>query len=598
MKRLPRGGLAAALLPLWSLTVHAAVTISPSTLPDWTVQMPYSQKLTAHGCTIPCTWSTSGSIPAGLSLDAASGVLSGVPGTAGQFTFTATASNLLQSGSLTYVLRINPLPSITTASLASGQVGTAYSQTIAVSGGTAPYQFSISAGTPPAGLSLDGAKGILSGTPSAVGSFKLTIAVEDQASAATSQSYTLEIAAAGGVGITSGAALPSGTVGSAYRVVLTASGGAAPYSWSLTAGTLPGGISLTPGGILSGTPTAAGTFGFTLKATDSRGATATRDFTLTVASASQQLTITTTSLPNGSTAATYSQTLAASGGSSPYSWSISGGALPPGLSLNGTTGAITGTPSTTGSFAFTARVADQTATVADRPLSIDVTAAPTLTFTGVSSTANSAQQITFGLTLSTAYPRAITGSVTLTFQPNAKASADDPAIQFASGGRSVTFTVPPNTTQAVFSATPVAFQTGTVAGTITLAVTSDLSGGSFQQTVTIAPAAPVIQSATVVPNSSGFSVQVSGFSNSRDLTSASFHFTATSGQVVQTSDLTVPLSTAANQWYSGSASQPFGGQYQIVVPFTLQKGVVSGLASVSVELQNQQNTSAPVSASF
>lgn len=591
-------GSGAAILPLWAATLQAAVIISPSTLPAWTIQIAYSQKLTATGCTTPCTWSTSGTIPAGLSLDHSSGLLSGVPQAAGRFNFTASASNLLESGSVTYVLQINPLPNITTTSLASGQVGAAYSQTVAVSGGTAPYQFSISAGALPAGLSLDNSKGTISGTPSAVGKFNVAITVRDQASATSSQSYTFQIAAANGITINTGSPLPAGTTGSAYRVVLAATGGTAPYSWSVTAGTLPGGTSLTPGGVLSGTPTATGTFTFTLKATDARGASATRVFTLTITNASQTLSITTTSLPNASTSASYSETLTASGGSPPYSWSISGGSLPPGLNLNAATGAITGTPLTTGSFAFTARVTDQTATVADRPLSMDVNAAPTLTFTGVASTANSAQQINFGLTLSSAYPHAVTGKVTLTFQPSATVADDDPAIQFASGGRTVNFTVPANATQAVFNATPVAFQTGTVAGTLALAVTSDLPGGSFQQTVTIARAAPVIQSATVVPNSSGFSVQVSGFSNSRDLTSASFHFTAASGQVVQTSDLTVPLTTAANQWYSGSASQSFGGQYLIVIPFTLQKGVVSGLASVSVELQNAQNTSAAASANF
>ena len=144
----------------------------------------------------------------------------------------------------------------------------------------------------------------------------------------------------------------------------------------------------------------------------------------------------------------------------------------------------------------------------------------------------------------------------------------------------------------------MAFQTGTVAGVITLAVRSSLPGGNLNQTVTIARAAPVLQTAKVVVNASGFQVQIAGFSNSRDLTSAQFHFIGAAGQIVQTSDLTVSLSSAASQWYSGSSSTTFGGQFLIVVPFTIQQGPSAGLSSVGVQLQNSQNTSAAVSANF
>jgi hypothetical protein len=133
---------------------------------------------------------------------------------------------------------------------------------------------------------------------------------------------------------------------------------------------------------------------------------------------------------------------------------------------------------------------------------------------------------------------------------------------------------------------------------ITLAVHSSLGGSDLSQTVSVARAAPVVQKASVVVNASGFQVQVSGFSNSRDLTSASFHFTGATGQIVQTSDLTVPLSSAASQWYSGSGSNSFGGQFLIVVPFTIQQGASAGLSSVGVQLQNSQSASTAVTANF
>ena len=204
----------------------------------------------------------------------------------------------------------------------------------------------------------------------------------------------------------------------------------------------------------------------------------------------------------------------------------------------------------------------------------------------------------FDVTLSAPYARAVTGQVTLMFQPSGPAGRDDPSIQFSTGGRTLSFTVAAGNTHATFPASTVAFQTGTVGGTITLTVSSDLPGGTPSSSATVAPTAPGIQSMTVVTNSTGFQVQIAGFSNSRDLTAASFHFTAASGQTLQTSDLTVDLSSLASQWYSGTSSSQFGGAFLLVVPFIVQQGASSGLASVSVQLRNTQGTSSAGSASF
>jgi hypothetical protein len=97
---------------------------------------------------------------------------------------------------------------------------------------------------------------------------------------------------------------------------------------------------------------------------------------------------------------------------------------------------------------------------------------------------------------------------------------------------------------------------------------------------------------------SGFQVQVIGFSNTRELTTATFHFTAASGQTVQTADLLVSLSGAASQWFAAGTSAQFGGQVLIVTPFTVQQGSESGLTSVTVSLQNSQGGSPAITASF
>src|ERR1019366_3163248 len=124
------------------------------------------------------------------------------------------------------------------------------------------------------------------------------------------------------------------------------SGGTLPLTWTLAAGTLPASITLNSAtGLISGTPTTAGTSSFTIQVTDANGAPASKPFILIINPAPA---ITTNSLPPGTVGAAYSQIVAASGGTPPLSWAVNGGALPAGLSLNSGPGQISGTPPTAG----------------------------------------------------------------------------------------------------------------------------------------------------------------------------------------------------------------------------------------------------------
>jgi len=175
-------------------------------------------------------------------------------------------------------------PSITTSSLPNGTVGTAYSQALAASGGTAPYTWSITSGTLPAGLSLSSV-GVISGTPTTVGGpTSITFQVTDNTGATATKALTVTINSAA-LSIMTGS-LPNGTVGTAYSQALAASGGTSPYSWTIVSGTLPAGLTLRPGGVISGTPTAAGgPTSVTFQVTDTVSATATKSLSITINSA-------------------------------------------------------------------------------------------------------------------------------------------------------------------------------------------------------------------------------------------------------------------------------------------------------------------------
>jgi hypothetical protein len=165
--------------------------------------------------------------------------------------------------------------------------------------------------------------------------------------------------------------LPSGTANHAYSATLTASGGSGSYTWSISSGSLPSGLSLsTSTGAITGTPTASGTSAFTATGADGQ-TTASKNLSIAINPDVTPLTITTGTLPGGRVGVAYSTQLAAANGSTPYSWSIVSGALPTGLSLS-TGGLITGTPSKVGTYTFTAQVRDAASATATKQFSIRV----------------------------------------------------------------------------------------------------------------------------------------------------------------------------------------------------------------------------------
>jgi hypothetical protein len=160
--------------------------------------------------------------------------------------------------------------------------------------------------------------------------------------------------------------------------MLAATGGTTPYGWTLSAGTLPGGLTINGAGVISGTPTNYGTFNFTVQFTDYAALTASKALSISVPVPPLVLT-SASPMVNAQQGTPYSQALTAVGGVTPYSWSIASGSLPPGLSLS-SIGDVTGTSTALGTYNFTARVTDSASNAVTKALAITVIS-PTLTIT-------------------------------------------------------------------------------------------------------------------------------------------------------------------------------------------------------------------------
>ncbi|WEK07703.1 MAG: putative Ig domain-containing protein [Candidatus Pseudomonas colombiensis] len=533
-----------------TVTVSApTLAITPTNVPNSTVNSAYSQTISATGGTAPYTYAISaGSLPAGLSLNTSTGTLSGIPTASGTFNFTVRATDANSAtGARAYSVIISGIPpvagavsvtvaanssanpitlnlsggaatsvavssaashgsatasgtSITytptagysgadsftyTASNGSGTsspatisitvsaptisispsvlsafiAGSAYSQTISATGGTAPYSYAITSGSLPAGLSLNTSTGVISGTPTNPGAYNFTVTATDDNSVTSSRSYSGTVAAA--TIIVSPTTLSNLTVGTAFSNTLSASGGTAPYTFTITSGTLPTGATLGTGGILSGTPTSAGTYNFTVTATDASNTTGSRAYSVTVSSnppvagavsttvaanssanpitlnlsggaatsvavssapshgsatasgtsitytptagysgadsftytatnasgtsspatvsltvSAPTLSVAPATLGAGTSGSAYSATLSATGGSAPYTYAITSGSLPTGLSLNTSTGVISGTPTTDGTSNLTVTVTDANGATGSQPYSITIAAVP------------------------------------------------------------------------------------------------------------------------------------------------------------------------------------------------------------------------------
>jgi hypothetical protein len=368
-----------------SLTVAARQsTLTISSPSAATVGMAYAGAIGVAGGTAPYTCTiTSGSVPVGLTLSGCS--LTGTPTTAGTTSLgikATDASSPANSTASTITVTVNPAAqkTLTIVAPSAGTVGTAYNNTIAVTGGTAPYTCSLVSGTLPSGLTMSNCQ--ISGTPKTAGNTNLTVKANDSSTPSASVTSTVPLvvnAAASSLLITSP---PAATVGKAYTGTIGITGGIAPFTCSLASGTVPPGLTLS-GCSLTGTPTTAGNYTLGIKALDSSvtAISATGNITVTINAAQVALTLTSPSAATVGSA--YNGTIGVSGGTGPYTCKLASGTVPAGLTLNGC--ALTGTPTTAGTSQLSIQATDSNSPANVTTAAVNVVvnaAAPPVTASG------------------------------------------------------------------------------------------------------------------------------------------------------------------------------------------------------------------------
>jgi hypothetical protein len=279
----------------------------------------------------------------------------------------------------------------------------------------------------------------------------------------------------------------------------------------------------------------------------------------------------------------------------------------PGLPLNLDPGAtisfpISFTPNNTGTLTASLRVNSTNFTLSgsgNQPASL-----PPYEFEAPAGGAQPAQQPSIGLHLTAPYPYAVQGVLELSFVSTV--FTNDPAVQFASGGRTVNFTIPANTTQALFNGNSptIALQTGTTAGDIVIEPSFTVQNGfdltpSSPQTLTlsIGRSAPRLLSGTITSQTlTGFTLVLSGYSTTRSVRQLDVQITPRSGDSFSTTRLTIDVTSASSTWFQGTTSQAFGGAFLIGIPFSLQNGsstddLVRRIQSLNITAANEVGTS-------
>jgi uncharacterized protein YjdB len=343
-----------------TVSVHAVLGVSTAFLAEGIVGEPYAQALAASGGNGTYSWSIAeGSLPAGLTLEPATGVVSGLPAVEGTDTFSVEVASGGQTAQRILALTVRPAP-VASVTVSPTSVGLRPNQTFALSATARDAAGTVLEGRHFEWWSSDPAvvvvssDGILTGV--SVGSAIVTATLDGRSDLAT---VTVRDSL-----VVVDTLLAMGVVGERYGDTLNATGGSGGYTWSVIDGSLPAGLILSDStGVIQGEPSREGVSIFTVEVASGDGQTASRILSISVRAV---LTVQTNSLADATVGMPYNQALSATGGDGSYTWSLSDGTLPGGLSLDEETGVISGTATAAGWSSFTVQVesAGQTKTKA------------------------------------------------------------------------------------------------------------------------------------------------------------------------------------------------------------------------------------------
>ncbi|MEK7831160.1 MAG: putative Ig domain-containing protein, partial [Acidobacteriota bacterium] len=369
-----------------------SITPTTATLPNAVAGTLYGQQLTLTGGSGQTNWSVSaGLLPAGLTLNPISGAISGAPTVTGPFTFTVQAT-VNSTGCLTtkqYSITVDcQTITVNQASLPAATLNASYNQTVTQTGGIGAITWSVSAGSLPTGLTLSSG-GQITGMPTVLGSSPVTLRATDANGCFGEKAFTLAVNCVS-FNI-SPATLNQGTVNAGYTQQLTQTGATNSVTWTLFNSSLPTNLTLSAGGLISGTPNVAGSFPITVRATEAvTGCFTDKAYTLVINC--QTISLLPASLPGGTVGTAYNQSVSQMGGVGVITWSVSAGSLPTALGLNPATGAVTGSPAASGAFDFTIRATDANNCFGERVYQVTIACQPGLSISPA--TLNSAMIVT------------------------------------------------------------------------------------------------------------------------------------------------------------------------------------------------------------
>lgn len=355
-----------------TLAVTLPLEITTASLSDARVGQSYGALMEASGGRPPYSWRALGPLPAGLSFNA-QGVISGTPDHAiWQTVGFEVRDSLGQTVTRFFELRcLEKLPSLDflPSTIAPFPAGVPFSLAFVPSGGDGTYRFTLTGGTLPPGLTLS-ASGLLSGTPSEAGRYFPVITLES-AGDGLRRGLILEVLPRFVLQLGS---LPDSYKNESYSHQLQVEGGTPPYSFRIVTGTLPDGLTLQPGGLLTGTPRGAGSYPAVIEVTDGSGRTATQPVTFTVV---EPLELPAPPRPEIVAGRPFRFEIPHTGGKQPFSYSLASGALPPGITLS-PSGVLEGIANTPGLFNIVVRVIDGNGRTQLLPLPLEVQQAFTI----------------------------------------------------------------------------------------------------------------------------------------------------------------------------------------------------------------------------